>query len=144
MSLLRNLLQYECSCDEGCVYYVCAGLTWLKVQEGGNKAMAAHVRPIKWLANALAYRFIPIRNKFLLSYLMKVYYTFKSTRVSHSFTHAWMVRNITKWFYTKDTNKFEALHTYNRSIGLPASDRLANSYRHPMRSLDLSPITPSL
>lgn len=90
MSLPRNLLKYECSCDEGCVYYVCAGLTWLKVQEGGNKALAAHVRPIKWLANALAYRFTPIRNKFLLSYLMKVYNTFKSTRVSHNFTHAWM------------------------------------------------------
>ncbi len=55
------------SCDDGCVYCVCAGLTWVKVQEGGNEAVAAHVSLIEWVANALADRFARVRNNFFLN-----------------------------------------------------------------------------
>lgn len=52
------------SCNDGCVYCVCAGLTWVEVQESGNDAVAAHVCLIKWVANALAYRFAHVRDSF--------------------------------------------------------------------------------
>ena len=51
-------------CDDGCVYCVCAGLTWFKVQKSGNEAVAAHVCLIKWFANALAYFFAHVRDSF--------------------------------------------------------------------------------